>query len=485
MDDLFHFISRTPDIMATAFIIVVGTLAAILIVLYFIDAGQTRNAIRHNFPVLGRFRFVFIKLGEFFRQYLFAQDREELPFNRAERTWIAESAKGNASTVAFGSTRPIDHLGTIVFRNSPFPVQNEEIEPTPLLTLGKDCPNPYQPASFFNISGMSYGALSAPAITALSHGANLANCWLNTGEGGLSEHHLSGQCDLVFQIGTAKYGIRNQEGKLDEARLQEIANLRTVKMFEIKLSQGAKPGKGGILPAHKVTREIAKIRNIPVNQDSLSPNRHEEIGSNTELIDFINKVRDLTQKPTGIKFVLGDPGWLDAFFQGIINRGTESAPDFITLDGGEGGTGAAPMPLIDAVGLSISQSLPILVEKLEKYDLRDRIRVIASGKLITPVEVAWAMAEGADFINSARGFMFSLGCIQAMRCHKNTCPTGITTHNPRLQKGLDPKEKSSRVAAYVDRVRQGVETIAYSCGVVHARHLDTQHVTRVGRPHAI
>ena len=267
-------------------------------------------------------------------------DREELPFNRAERNWVERASKNCDSTVAFGSTKYIKEPGTPIFVNCPYPTLEKDIEPTPHFVIGPDTPNPYVATSFFNISGMSFGALSAPAVRALSKGAKMAGCWLNTGEGGLSPYHLEGGADIVFQIGTAKYGVRNDDGSLNEERLRELAAIPQVKMFEIKLSQGAKPGKGGILPGVKVTPEIAAIRGIPVGEDSISPNRHPEINNNEQLLDFIERVKTITGKPVGVKAVVGAYGWLDDLMVRIHKRGVW--PDFFTLDSGDGGTGAAP-----------------------------------------------------------------------------------------------------------------------------------------------
>ena len=326
---------------------------------------------------------------------------------------------------------------------------------------------------------MSYGALSKPAVRALSNGAAKAGCWMNTGEGGLSPYHLEGGCDIVFQIGTAKYGVRDGQGNLSDERLREGAAHEQVRMIELKLSQGAKPGKGGILPAEKVNAEIASIRGIPEGEASISPNRHPEIGNNSELLDMIGHIREVTGKPVGIKLVIGAYGWIEGLFAEINRRGPDSAPDFITVDGGDGGTGAAPLALIDNVGLTLREALPMLIDLRDAAGLRDRIRIVASGKLVTPSEVAWAICAGADFINSARGFMFALGCIQAMKCNKNTCPTGITTHNPKLQRGLDPADKAVRVANFVEQMREEVGTIAHSVGVKNPREMKRYHVRLV------
>ncbi len=461
--------------LSTLFVFVVGLFAAIIVVMFLVDVMQTRDAVRRNFPVLGRFRYLFSTLGEFFRQYFFAMDREEMPFNRAEREWVYKSSSGEDNTVAFGSTRSLSPVGTVIFNNCPFPTLTEDSVPAPPITIGEGCKHPYETQSIVNISGMSFGALSRPAVRALSKGAKLANCWLNTGEGGLSPYHLEGGCDLVFQIGTAKYGVRNEAGELDDGKLAEVAAHDQVKMFELKMSQGAKPGKGGILPGAKVTREISKIRGIPAGEASISPNGHPEISNVPQLLDMIERVRRVTGKPTGFKAVIGAYGWLDSLCREINTRGAASAPDFITIDSGDGGTGAAPMPLMDNVGLPIKEALPMVVDILVRHGLRDRIKVIVSGKLVTPADIAWAYCAGADVVVTARGFMFALGCIQALKCNKNTCPTGITTHDRRLQRGLDPANKAVRVKNYVERIRYDVGVIAHSCGVPHPRALKRFH----------
>lgn len=473
---MFSIVSEALSLLSTLFVFVLGLAAFWAIGAFFIDIVQTKDAVRRNYPLVGRFRHLFSSLGEFFRQYFFAMDREEMPFNRAERDWVERAAKGHKNTVAFGSTKTLLSTGTPIFVNCPYPYMDEEDIVIPTLTIGQYAREPYEAQSVINISGMSYGALSRPAVKALSKGAFRANCWLNTGEGGVSPHHLSGNCDLVFQIGTAKYGVRNTEGGLSDEKLRDVAAMPQVKMFEIKLAQGAKPGKGGILPAAKVNEEIAKIRGINIGEASVSPNRHPEINSADELLDMINHIRDVTGKPVGFKAVMGGFDWFETLCERIHARGIESAPDFITIDSGDGGTGAAPMPLIDNVGLLIREALPLTADILAKHDLRDRIKVIASGKFITPADAAWGLCAGADFIVTARGAMFALGCIQAMKCNKNTCPTGITTHDPRFQRGLVPKEKAQRVASYIKNLVHEVDVIANSCGVLEPRGLRRYHV---------
>jgi len=478
------FIVRVMEMLAYAFILVIGVLLLTMVVMYILDVSQTKQAIRRNYPVIGRFRYLFEEMGTFFRQYFFAMDREELPFNRAERSWVYRAAKNVSNTTAFGSTRDLRSTGTVLFVNCPYPTLGEDAASVAAVTIGPNCAQPYTTRSLFNISGMSYGAISKPAVLALSNGARKAGCWMNTGEGGLSPWHLEGGADIVFQIGTAKYGVRDEDGQLSDEKLRELAAHEQVKMFEIKLSQGAKPGKGGILPGGKVTAEIAGIRGIPEGTDSISPNRHSEINNEDDLLDMLTRIRSVTGKPVGFKAVIGAYGWVESLCRAIQKRGIEHAPDFITVDSADGGTGAAPMSLIDYMGLPVRESLPIVLDTLKAHGLKDRIKVVVSGKLITPGEVAWALCMGADFVTSARGFMFALGCIQALQCDRNTCPTGITTHNKRLQKGLDATEKSERVYQYVKNMVYEVGVVAHSCGVREPRELQRFHariVTETGR----
>ncbi|MEL7543247.1 MAG: FMN-binding glutamate synthase family protein [Pseudomonadota bacterium] len=461
--------------LSTLFLFMIGIAVLATVVLFVIDVSQTQDAVRRNYPVIGRFRELFSTLGEFFRQYFFAMDREEMPFNRAERDWVTKSAKGKDNTVAFGSTKNLNAVETTIFVNCPFPIQEDEAEPEPRVVIGPHADVPYETASLYNISGMSYGAISKPAVQALSRGAAKAGCWINTGEGGLSPYHLESGADVVFQIGTAKYGVRTQNGGLDAGKLKELAMRPEVRMIELKMSQGAKPGKGGILPGVKVTPDIANVRGIPVGADSISPNGHPEIDNVVELVDYIDMLKEVSGKPVGFKAVIGAYGWLDTLWNEVAKRGAAHGPDFITVDSGDGGTGAAPMSLMDNVGLPIRESLPLVIDSLVRAGLRDRVKVVASGKLITPAEVAWAYAAGTDFVVSARGFMFALGCIQSLKCNKNTCPTGITTHNPRFQRGLDPADKAVRVANFVEKITYGTRLIAHSCGAKSVRGLKRYH----------
>jgi glutamate synthase domain-containing protein 2 len=468
-------ITEVLSLFAYLFVFAVGMGVLWIAVLYIIDVTQTQHAIRRNFPVVGRFRYMFEHLGEFFRQYFFALDREEMPFNRAERSWVYRAAKGVDATVAFGSTRDLRRVGTVIFANCAYPTLEEDSEVQKAYTIGPYCKHPYKTDRMFHISGMSFGALSNVAVQALSRGAKICGCWMNTGEGGLSPYHLEGGGDLVFQIGTAKYGVRGADGKLSDDKLREIAAHDQVKMFEIKLSQGAKPGKGGILPAAKVTEEIARIRGIPVGHDSISPNRHPEIRNARDLFDMIQHMRAVTGKPVGFKSVFGDYDWFEEFLQLVVANGEETAPDFVTVDSGDGGTGAAPQALMDNVGLPLRESLPHVVDLMYKYNLKGRTHIVCSGKLVNPEYVAAAFCYGADFVTSARGFMFALGCIQALQCNKNTCPTGITTHDRKLQRGLVPANKAERVARYQRTMEHDIAVIAHSCGVSRPRLLERKH----------
>ncbi|MDQ7988028.1 MAG: FMN-binding glutamate synthase family protein [Candidatus Dactylopiibacterium sp.] len=462
--------------------LVTAVVLAALAYLYIRDITQKQHAILRNYPIVGHLRYFFENLGEYFRQYFFLNDREEMPFNRATRAWVYRLAKSEGGAIGFGSTYRLQEAGALIFVNAPFPVLEEERRPTPPLLVGEGyCDTPFNARSVFNISGMSFGAISRPAVEALSRGAALAGCWLDTGEGGLSPWHLEGGADLIMQIGTAKYGVRDAEGHLSPQRLREIAAHENVRAFEIKLSQGAKPGKGGVLPGAKVTPEIAAIRGIAPGQDSLSPNRHYDIADMQELLDMVARVRDITGKPVGIKTAIGGWHFSQELCEAVLRRGLASAPDFLVIDGGEGGTGAAPQALADHVGLSIDEALPRVADALIASGLKPRIRLVASGKLVTSARVGWALACGADFVNSARGFMFALGCIQALRCHTNTCPTGVTTHDLHLQRGLVVEEKFRRVAQYALALNAEVDMLAHACGLHHAREFRREHV-RIVQP---
>jgi len=463
--------------IASWIIVIMGWTAGLvmlaLALMFIQDVSQKEHAVRRNFPVIGRLRYFLERQGEYFRQYFFAHDRQELPFNRATRTWVYRTAKNLGGIIGFGSTNDLREPGSLIFVNAPYAVLEEERQTTPPLIIGPQCNKPFIASKIINISGMSYGAISTPAVRALSYGAAKSGVWLNTGEGGLAPYHIEGGCDVIFQLGTAKYGVRDLEGHLSDTHLRDIA--QHVRAFEIKLAQGAKPGRGGVLPAIKVTEEVARIRGIPLGQPSDSPNRHYDIKNDDELLDMIARIRDVTGLPVGIKTVLGSEAAILSLCETILRRGVDSAPDFISLDGGDGGSGAAPQVLADHVGLPLNESLPMLVDALIASGLRERVRVIASGKLVTSARVAWALCMGADFTVTARGFMFALGCIQSLQCHQNTCPTGITTHNRKLQRGLVVEDKATRVANYAYWINMEVDKLAHSCGLANAREFRREH----------
>ena len=463
-------------VLLQGLVTILGMVLIGLVLVWFVqDVTQKKHTILRNFPVIGRLRYVFERQGEYFRQYFFANDREEMPFNRSVRSWVYRLAKDEGGTIGFGSTNNISEPGNIIFVNAAFPVLEEEREPTPPLIIGAGyCREPFEARSIVNVSGMSFGAISEPAVRALSRGAKTAGCWMDTGEGGLSPYHIEGGCDIIMQIGTANYGVRDAEGKLDLDKVRSLAP--KVKAFEIKLSQGAKPGKGGVLPAAKVTEEIAAIRGIPMHEDSISPNRHRDLANMPQLLERVRLLREISGKPVGIKTAIGGWEFMRALCETVNRMGLEAAPDFLAIDGGEGGTGAAPQALMDHMALPIAEALPRVVDALIESGLRDRVRIIAAGKLVTSAKAAWALCAGADFVNTARGFMFSLGCIQAMRCHTNTCPTGVTTHNRRLQRGLVVEEKFLRVAHYAQNMNKEIDMIAHSCGLRHAREFRREHV---------
>src|SRR6267142_1572878 len=314
----------------------IGTLIALLLVgvvafLFIRDITQKKHSVLRNYPVIGRFRYFFEQLGEYFRQYFFAGDRDEMPFNRATRGWVYRLAKNEGGLIGFGSTY-LHQPAALIFVNHPFPVLEEERQPTPTLILGEGyCREPFEARSLVNISGMSFGAISAPAVRSLSRGAAVAGCWLDTGEGGLSPYHVEGGCDVIMQIGTAKYGVRDAQGNFSTERLMELS--RVVKAFEIKLSQGAKPGKGGVLPGKKVTPEIAHIRGIPEGRDSISPNRHRDISNMNELLEKIAWMRDLTGRPVGVKTAVGGWRFMNEMADIVHRRGLEFAPDFLVVEG--------------------------------------------------------------------------------------------------------------------------------------------------------
>lgn len=454
----------------------VAIVFALLALVAFYDVFiQKKHTLLHNFPVIARFRYFMEELGPPLRQYIVANDTDERPYDRTTRAWVYQSSKGLNNVIGFGSQVDHNAPGRMHILPSMFPTLESEVkeEPRPRV-IGKKRKQPYQPNSFINISGMSFGALSANAVRSLSRGANRAHIYMGTGEGSLSPYHLDGHCDILYQIGPAKFGVRTEDGKFDDKKAAQVMALPEVKMIEIKLAQGAKPGKGGVLPAAKITKEIADIRGIPVGKDCHSPNRFEEFHDAKTLLDFLERVRKLTEKPVGFKMVVGQEHEIDALCQEIQKRG--DGPDFIVVDGKEGGSGAAPLALADYVGQPLIDGLTLVDNKLRSYGLRDEITLIGSGRIATGGDAAIHIALGADLVHIARGFLLSLGCIQALRCHTNTCPTGITTQSKWLQAGLDPEDKAVRVANYAKALQKDLNMIVRSVGLKHPSELHRGHV---------
>ncbi|GMR23460.1 MAG: FMN-binding glutamate synthase family protein [Acidobacteriota bacterium] len=436
---------------------------------FFYRHVQTRHAVLRNFGILGQARYVIESVGPELRQYLFASDTEERPFNRHERSEVYRKAKGIDSAVSFGSQAAYDSL-EIKIRHSLYPTDSAELEPFRLV-LGEErgIAARYTLTKPVMISAMSFGALGEPAVRALGRGAGLAGIPMNTGEGGYPKHHLAEGCDLIFQMGTAKFGIRDTDGRLDEEQLRALAGQDAVKMVEIKFSQGAKPGKGGLLPKEKITREISELRGVPMGRDVISPPFHDECRDVGSTVRFIRRVQDVTELPVGIKTCVGSFAELRTLFEEMKSR--DVYPDYISIDGGEGGTGAAPKAYIDGFGVPLLPALHGVQRLLRELGIRDRMKLFAAGKLISSYKWVVAMSLGADAVYTARGFMLALGCIQTLQCGNNTCPVGITTHDPILQRGLVIEDKAARVANYAQGVVHDFEALLCSVGVRSAREL--------------
>ncbi len=438
--------------------------------------GQRRHTLLSNFGIIAQLRYFLESLGPEMRQYLFAGDTEERPFNRIEREEVYRMSRALDFSGAFGSEREF-YSGDLKLRHSFFPLRREEVEPFSLV-FGEErgAENSYRITHPVMVSGMSYGALSARAVETLSRGVREAGIPMSTGEGGYPEHHLKGGGDLIFQMGTAKFGVRREDNTLDEESLRRIASLESVKMIEIKLSQGAKPGKGGLLPAEKVTDEIARLRKVEPGVEILSPPGHPECTDPLSTVEFIGRVQRVSALPVGIKFCLGQTSEFRALVRAMKERSL--FPDYIALDGAEGGTGAAPRSFMDDLGLPIFYSLPLVDRILREEGVRDRLKLVAAGRLIIPSRQILAMALGADVIYTARGFMLALGCIQSLQCNRNTCPVGITTHDPRLVRGLDQEYKSRRVRNYVKALEEVHGELLSAMGVRSHRELNADHVYR-------
>jgi glutamate synthase domain-containing protein 2 len=423
----------------TGFILPV--ILALLLFIGFINITQHKHAILRNFPVLGYFRYFFEDIAPEIQQYFIERTTDGKPFSRNKRSLAYQRAKNISATTPFGTQLDINQSNYEGLKHSIFPAKVNEELPR-IIVGGSDCKQPYS-ASLLNISAMSFGSLSEAAIVALNKGAQKGNFYHNTGEGGLTEFHLQGG-DVCWQIGTGYFGCRNDEGNFDAENFTEKANHPFVKMIEIKLSQGAKPGHGGVLPAAKNTEQIAKIRGVKPYTTILSPPCHTAFKDAKGLIEFIAQLRELSNgKPIGFKLCIGQTSEFELICQEMIIQ--NCFPDFITIDGAEGGTGAAPLEFSDGVGMPFEPALIFVNKTLTRLNIRDKIRVICSGKIISGYSILRAIAMGADMCNSARGFMFALGCIQALRCNTNKCPTGVATQDKMLIKGLVVSDKAERV----------------------------------------
>jgi glutamate synthase domain-containing protein 2 len=473
-------------------LLLVAAIVALIFVLSLIDFLQTGNTIRRNFPFIGRFRFIFEDLGPFMRQYFVNADTEGRPFDRIVRHWVYEAAEQGNTNIGFGTERDKDAIGALGLLPSAYPYvaagevgvgHGTDMEDGPSscdIVLGPDRKHPYTVRSWVNISAMSYGSLSKAAIRSLSHGAAQAGCYLNTGEGGVSPHHLEGGCDLVFQIGTGKFGVRDEDGNFDPAKFERWCAHPNVKAIELKISQGAKPGKGGILPAAKVSEEIAAIRGVKPHRSVHSPPRHPEAPDAASLLRFVAYLQDLGGLPVGIKMAMGPDAEVEALVAKMVELGLH--PDWITVDGAEGGTGAAPPSFADYMGVPLYEAIPVVEDALLRHGLRDKVRIIASGKLIMGAPAAIACALGADLINNARGFMLALGCIQALKCHTNGCPTGIATQNAYLQRGIVPEAKAERVAHYAHTFEKDLLSCTHAVGIARPDRLRRHHAAMVVAP---
>lgn len=482
MRKLFYYISIPLILLAalTAFIYPSPTpiwILIILLILFFMgvyDTFQKKHTIRKNFPLLGRLRYFFESISPEIQQYFIELNTEGTPFSRHERALAYQRAKNVQDTRAFGTQLEINRPDYEGVQHSIYPAKVMD-EPPRITIGGKDCKQPYS-ASLLNISAMSYGSLSANAIKALNIGAKKGGFYHNTGEGSISKHHLQGG-DLCWQIGTGYFGCRDKEGNFDEESYKKRSNFSEVKLIELKLSQGAKPGHGGILPAVKNTEEIAEIRLIEPHEVVHSPTHHTAFNDPEGLLHFIKKLRDLSGgKPVGFKLCIGKTSEFIDICKAMQTTGI--TPDFISVDGAEGGTGAAPMEFSDGVGMPLQPALIFVHQTLQHYNLRDEIKLIAAGKIISGLSILKTLAMGADLCNSARGYMFALGCIQALRCNSNDCPTGVATQDDMLVKGLVVTDKSERVYHFHKNTITATLELLAASGCSDITKLDIQFFMR-------
>ena len=439
------------------------------------DIQQSRRAVLRNYPIIGHFRYMLEKVRPELRQYFLESDTEATPFSRSQRSLVYARAKGETDKRPFGTQMDVKAKG--------YEWINHSLAPTTLASQdfrtsigGPDCSQPYE-ASVFNISAMSFGALSANAIQALNAGALRGGFAHDTGEGSISSWHRMHGGDLIWEIGSGYFGCRTDDGLFSEDKFKANALDPQVKMIEIKLSQGAKPGHGGMLPGPKVTAEIAAARGVPEGKDCVSPASHSAFSTPIELLHFIARLRELSGgKPTGFKLCIGHPWEWFAIARAMLETGI--TPDFIVVDGGEGGTGAAPLEFTNHVGAPLQEGLHLVHNTLIGLNLRDRIKIGAAGKIISAFDVLRAMALGADWCNSARGFMFALGCIQAQTCHTGHCPTGVTTQDPVRQQALVVPDKATRVYNFHHETLHALKELVQAAGLQHPNEITPHHIVR-------
>lgn len=452
--------------------VVSGLLSAIGVV----DLAQQRHAVRRNYPILGNLRYLAESLRTELRQYLLEADNEPLPFSRAQRALVYRRAKNLNSDLPFGTLIDVYEPGFEFIGHSMQPTPRRDPDEFRVDIGGPQCTQPYS-ASILNISAMSFGSLSGNAIRALNRGAKLGNFAHDTGEGSISPYHREFGGDLIWELGSGYFGCRAADGGFDPERFAEQAQLPQVKMIEIKLSQGAKPGHGGILPRNKITVEIAATRGIPMGQDCVSPSAHSAFNTPLELMQFIARLRELCGgKPVGFKLCLGHPWEFMAIAKAMLETGI--LPDFIVVDGKEGGTGAAPVEFSNHIGVPLREGLLFVHNTLVGTRLRDKIRIGASGKIISAYDIASVMALGADWANSARGFMFAVGCIQSRNCHTNRCPTGVATQDPLRQRALVVPDKAQRVFNFHRNTLRALSEMLSGAGLTHPAELDGHHLAR-------
>lgn len=449
----------------------------IIVAIGIYDIRQTKHSLWRNFPVVGRLRWVLEELRPPIRQYFIESDMDGVPINRQQRTVVYSRSKKMTSTIPFGTKIDVYQAGYEWIGHSLGALKAHDLDLNPRVLIGGDsCSKPYS-ASILNISAMSFGSLSANAVLSLGKGAKIGNFALNTGEGGLSRYHLACECDLIWQIGTGYFGCRTEDGNFDEVQFKEKSHVENVKMIEIKLSQGAKPGHGGILPANKNTEEIAHDRGVKAYTRVDSPPTHSAFSTPTGLLRFVDKLRKLSGgKPVGFKLCIGRKEEFIEICKAMVEL--DIKPDFITVDGGEGGTGAAPLEYTNSVGMPLREALVFVVDCLIGFDLKDSIKVIASGKVLNGMDITKALCIGADLCASARGMMLSLGCIQALQCHTNTCPVGVATQNPKLAKGLVVEDKKQRVANFHEMTLESFVEILASAGLDVPSKLNRTHIFR-------